>query len=611
LAIATLVPIGTLGWLALRLLRQDGAMEVQRHRERLEFESGRVALTVESRLASIEEKLAQGRGVRLTPRGLEPGDGSSVLFQPLAPVSADPAVNTFSTAESLEYQRHDLSAATIQYRRLAESPDPGIRAGALVRLGRALRANGDREGALAAYQRLLQLGTVAVDEQPASMIARQARCHIYQQAGDAPHLKNEVDILQQALYSGAVPMDRPTFALYCDMLREWGGAPPPADALARTEAAIALWQAWRAGELPAHGRKTLRVARQPVMAVWVDASGEPAAWFGVPSDLQQILDAASGAQHLSAWAYDSDGQLLFGTPSQSAGVTLSPGEIRLPFILRLAFQPGGESDGRWAARGKLLIGGLLFTFGLMLAAAYGLLRATTRELALARQQSDFISTVSHEFRTPITSMRHLTELLVTHSVPTEERKAQYYELLARETDRLHRMVESLLSFGRIQAGSYAWKLEAVDAAALVRAAVEEFRSNPLAAGREITCDLDSGLPPIQADREALARALANLLDNAAKYSEPGTSIQVAASRSGASVRVSVEDHGVGIPVQEQGKLFDKFVRGSHARNAGIRGIGVGLALVKSVAEAHGGTVLISSRPGQGSTFTLVIPCHES
>ena len=247
----------------------------------------------------------------------------------------------------------------------------------------------------------------------------------------------------------------------------------------------------------------------------------------------------------------------------------------------------------------------------MIASAYGLYRATAREMALARQQSEFISTVSHEFRTPLTSMRHLTELLATNKVPSEERKATYYQLLARETERLHRMVESLLSFGRIQAGAYAWRLEPADASQLVQAVVEEFRSEQHSAGREVVCDADDDLPPIQADREALSRAVSNLLENAEKYSEPGTPIHVRTRRAGPALHISVEDRGNGIPLEEQKQLFRKFIRGSEARRAGIRGIGVGLALVKSVAEAHGGSVELASEPGQGSTFTLVIPCHES
>ena len=232
-------------------------------------------------------------------------------------------------------------------------------------------------------------------------------------------------------------------------------------------------------------------------------------------------------------------------------------------------------------------------------------------MALVQQQADFVSAVSHEFRTPLTSMRHLTDLLVSNKVPGEERKAQYYELLAHESERLHRMVESLLSFGRMQAGSSAWRLEPADAKELVLSVVEEFRRDPHSNGRDIVCEAEHDLPPIRGDREALSRALSNLIENAGKYSEPDTPIRVSASRSGDSVHISVEDRGTGISRKEQKKLFERFVRGDEARRAGVRGIGVGLALVKSVAEAHGGSVRLESEPGRGSTFTLVIPCHES
>jgi signal transduction histidine kinase len=208
-------------------------------------------------------------------------------------------------------------------------------------------------------------------------------------------------------------------------------------------------------------------------------------------------------------------------------------------------------------------------------------------------------------------MRHLTDLLVSRAALSEERKEQYYAILAHETERLQRLVESLLSFGRIEAGAYAWRLEPADACRLVRGVVEEFSREPRFHDRQILCETDEHLPPIQADRDALALAVANLLENAGKYSAPGTAIRVRALRAGDTVQISIEDEGAGIPAGEQEKLFDKFVRGSEARRLGIRGVGIGLALVKSVAEAHGGVVRLASQPGRGSTFTLVIPCHES
>jgi signal transduction histidine kinase len=254
---------------------------------------------------------------------------------------------------------------------------------------------------------------------------------------------------------------------------------------------------------------------------------------------------------------------------------------------------------------------LLAAFLLMLTAGYGLYRATTRELSLARQQSDFVSAVSHEFRTPLTSMRHLTELLVSRAVTSEERKSQYYELLSQETERLHRMVESLLSFGRIQAGAYAWCLEPADAGSLLLGVLDEFRREPAAQEHAVLCDVEPGLPPISADRDALSRAILNLLENAGKYSPPGGSIRLFARRQGDSVVLGVEDQGPGIPSAERKTIFQKFVRGADAKHLGVRGVGIGLALVKSIAEAHGGSVTLESEPGHGSKFTLVLPCLES
>jgi len=207
--------------------------------------------------------------------------------------------------------------------------------------------------------------------------------------------------------------------------------------------------------------------------------------------------------------------------------------------------------------------------------------------------------------------RHLTDLLVSRNITSEERKTQYYELLAHETERLHRMVESLLSFGRMDAGAYAWKLEPADVREIVDASVQEFRREPIAANRQLVCDVEEGLPPIHADREALSRALWNLLENASKYSAPGAPIRVFARRRADSVLLGVGDEGAGIPAAEREKIFQKFVRGADAKREGVRGVGIGLALVKRIVEAHGGSVRLDSEPGRGSTFTLVLPCHES
>jgi signal transduction histidine kinase len=303
-----------------------------------------------------------------------------------------------------------------------------------------------------------------------------------------------------------------------------------------------------------------------------------------------------------------EGQPLAGE-RHSGSLALAPSETGLPFILSAS--AAARADPRASTRERVFLFGLVAAVLATLGATYGLYRVTTREIALAGQQADFVASVSHEFRTPLTSMRHLTEILVSGGITNEERRRHYYALLSRETERLHRLVDGLLTFGRMDVGAYGWNMEPADAADIVATMVEDFRREPVAAGREVTCSIAGDLPSIRADREALSRALWNLLENAVKYSGPGTPIRVFARSQGASLLVGVEDAGVGIPCTEQQRVFQKFVRGSGAARAGVGGVGLGLALVTRIVEAHGGSVRLESEPGRGSTFTLVLPCQES
>jgi signal transduction histidine kinase len=606
---ATLVPVAALAWLGLRVLQQDRDIERQRRRERLEVAAGRLALELERQLQDTEDRLARGDGIRLLSTGLLVSSSPGVLYQPEPPTEVAPAPPTLTAAEQQEFQARNLGAAAGAYRDLLRhSTDPAVRAGALVGLARVLRQSGDGEGALRAYADLEQLGSVRVGGQPAALVALQGRCKVLEESSDTAGLRRAVDALARAINAGAWPIDRATFALYRDMLDRWGAAATPVDALVRTDAAIRIWQTWRAGDLPPRGRRVLRTDRGSALAAWAGEAASPRLWLATPAYLDAQLGPLRKNLDLRVSIFDADGAPLVGDAATAGSLSLTPAETRLPFVLSIA--PGGAAvDGSDALRRRLVLGGLVGVIGLILAAAYGLYRATARELLLARQQSDFVSAVSHEFRTPLTSMRHLTDLLVSRGVTSEERRTHYYGLLAHETERLYRMVEALLSFGRIEAGAYAFCLEPVAPSGVVESVVEEFRSESLARGREISCDVDPSLPSILADRETLARALWNLIENAAKYSAPGTPIRVFAARSGDFVLLGVGDRGDGVAPAERDRIFQKFVRGADAKRSGVRGVGIGLALVKRIVEAHGGSVRVESEPGRGSTFTLVLPAE--
>jgi two-component system phosphate regulon sensor histidine kinase PhoR len=196
-------------------------------------------------------------------------------------------------------------------------------------------------------------------------------------------------------------------------------------------------------------------------------------------------------------------------------------------------------------------------------------------------------------------------LVEEEDLPPEKRRA-FYAAQDRATRRLSRLVESLLDFGRMEAGARPYRLEKLDAGRLVAATVEEFKREMGASNLAIECAVPGSGPPVRAEAEALAQALWNLLDNAVKYSGPDPIILVEVE-SGAQVLIRVRDRGFGIPQSEQGRIFGKFVRGSSAKASGAKGTGIGLAMVRHIVNAHGGKVLVDSVPGQGSTFTIVLP----
>lgn len=602
LATAILIPIGVLAWLGAKILQQESDVERQRARETLEVAAERLALAIDRRFGEIELQIGRGAGLHLTPNGIQGLADLPVLYQPPQSFSlaAEDTSDMFAAAEVEEFKNANLEAAATAYEKFAGSPDVVVRAGGLLRLARVRRKRGDAEGALAAYAKLEEVGPVLVGGDVASFLAREGRVKVFQDTGRSDALRQAVDDLGRLLYAGNLPIDRYTFAAYSDLVRDWGGASPPADVIAYTDAAIDLWQSWRSGELAPKGRRVLRERTMTVLAIWM----EDRVWLASPYKLQEFITPLANAEHLHVSVSNVDGEAILGDP-RAGSVSIAPAESRLPFILRVAAIDTAPTPAR-----MILISGLALAFLLMAAAAVTLYLVTARELRLAQQQSDFVSAVSHEFRTPLTSMRHLTELLVSRAVTSEERKGQYYELLAHETERLHRMVESLLSFGRIEAGGYAWRLEAADVGKLVQNVVEEFRREPDSHNREIVYEADGSLPLAKVDRDALSRALWNLLENAAKYSETSEPIRVCVRHEHGSLFLHVQDQGGGVLLSEREKIFQKFVRGAAAKQSGIRGVGIGLALVKSIAEAHGGTVRLESEPGRGSTFIVVIPCHE-
>jgi len=228
----------------------------------------------------------------------------------------------------------------------------------------------------------------------------------------------------------------------------------------------------------------------------------------------------------------------------------------------------------------------------------------------AQLQSDFVAAVSHEFRSPLTTLRTITDLLVQGRIGDEARRQQSYVFLDRETIRLQNLVEDLLDFGRMESGRKQYRMAPCDPFQLARAAVTDLSEQAEAEGFHIETNLNGAGARIHADEEALRRAIRNLLENAMKYSPQCRTVWVDGELNAHRVSISVRDQGMGIDVSEQRAVFQKFFRGDAAKKAGINGTGIGLAMVQQISEAMGGEIRLQSEVGVGSTFTLLLPLVE-
>src|SRR3989454_9070486 len=228
-------------------------------------------------------------------------------------------------------------------------------------------------------------------------------------------------------------------------------------------------------------------------------------------------------------------------------------------------------------------------------------------MALARLKSDFVSNVSHELRTPLALIRLYAETLELGRITTAEKKEQYYRIIRKESERLTALINNILDFSRIEAGRKEYEFRETDVADLVRNTLDSYRYQIEQQGFALEENIDPNLPVVRVDREAIARALVNLVNNALKYSAEEKFLGVKLYRENGSVKLEVADHGIGIGRRDQSKIFEKFYRSGDPLVHNTKGSGLGLSLVRHITEAHGGEIEVESTPGTGSTFILSLP----
>lgn len=301
-------------------------------------------------------------------------------------------------------------------------------------------------------------------------------------------------------------------------------------------------------------------------------------------------------------AEDFEGRIaLLDSPAQASAAALPA----FPFVQASFVE---KSQSLWRAHlGRYFI--FYMTTVLLLIAGVGIAliyRAVLREVEAGRMKADFVSSVSHEFRTPLAAIDALLERLESGKTRDEEMRQRYYRASRQEVHRLTRMVNQLLSLARLDQGREPFARETFELNEPAAEALQSFVD--LGFGARLAACLDTGQEHrVLADRTATYQCVHNLIDNALKYSPKDARVTMRTGRTNGMVFVEVEDLGPGIPAAEQPLVFEQFYRGACARSSGVQGAGIGLAFVKKVVDAHGGQATLESRRGRGSTFRLSFP----
>ena len=644
----TLSCLAALGWLGWKYLDHIAGTDAQAS---LETATDTIAAEIRRSIADLESQLE--RLLVLPEAGLDDAMASStlpisddailvafdaeavrasprrrLLYYPVLAGAEGPYVSALLPAYAYADAAADPRAAIELYEALAESGEnERVRAEAMLHLARVQASLGRTDQALASYAALRD-PNVLVDGRPAELFARLSRCTLLKELGRRAQLIDDARELSRDLHGGRWQLTRAAYQHFAKEVRLLDPDPtlnvrpdPRAEALA--DIVQRLWEEWqdsRAAAGPAAGRMTRVVNTQNVFQIWRSTQHRFIALVGGPRFLEDRITApirgmldAQGIQ--LALTDGSDGRTVLSHGDRSvvpsrAAVRLA--DAKLPWTLQTGRTTSASDPGRFRTMPQLLIALLVFLGLFVMTGTYFSVRAMTREMEAVRLKSEFVAAVSHEFRTPLTLLRQFSDLLVEDRVTSEQERRRYYAALQRGTRRLTRLVEDLLDFGRMEAGSRAFPLEPVLAHDLVATLVAEFQDEYRSKGYAVEASWQAPLDVvIQADPAALGRAVWNLLDNAVKYSPASRTIWVTTAFVDDHWRIDVRDRGLGIPAEEQQAVFRKFVRGAARDGHRISGTGLGLALVEQIVEAHGGRVSLESAVGAGSTFTISLPATRA
>jgi len=554
---------------------------------------------------------------------LPPGQ---LLYPPTASPRSSPAVEPprgLAEAEFAELRDKDYPRAIQLYEQLSEGAAAGDRALLVHRLARTSKKAGLHDEALRYYRVLEQAGEERVGPLPAGLIAKVELCSLWEEQEAADDLAVGARELYEGLVSGRWSLEKSRYLFYSGKALEWLAQSPdrPGDPLGSQEMErlreteqkkLALTTAVE--EVADRPQRLLHTGERLSLAFW---DTEPfvalilSAEF-VRSRIWAPVLAAAGDSELELSLLGPGGEVMLGAgpPAELAlGVRRDLTEIGLPLSLWVWPSSTSALHADLARRRILYLAMLSLVVALLSFGSYLTVRTVRRELEVARLKSEFVSAVSHEFRSPLTGIQQLGEMLLRGRVKDEARKRAYYRMIVRESSRLSRLVENVLDFSRIEEAREEYEFKPLEPGPWLLQVVEEFRQEIADSGVAIIAEVPGHLPTLHGDGEALSCAVHNLLDNAVKYSAGSDEVRLEAEASDGKLSVRVRDQGVGISDEDQKHIFEKFFRGGGDISQEVKGVGLGLSLAQHIVNAHGGSIDLESKAGEGSTFTVALPAR--
>ena len=527
-------------------------------------------------------------------------------------------------AQHAEFTKNNLrQAAGLLNQALALATSASQESSVRLQIGRILVKSGDMDGALRLYKEILDQPDEVTDEYgiPLSLYAADRLSGLNRDAGPildkleglvgdnrwhppaAFFFIRDILIQLEAKAHGSLPSEK------VNRLRQ--SADDELVNLERSRALKAFVTGWTS--------RRNSSSQEDELSTW-EAYGDVPWLVGVRDGLEgnegdvQYLFAFHGPEVLRS-VIEKDG--LSGTFPGSCLIVSGPGALGIlpggPFQgFRLHFKETGISA--WSSSSlpfpllywSILVLAIGFTgFGM-----YLLWRDVRREMALADMRSHFAASVSHELKTPLTAIRMFAEALAMGVQSRPEAQQEYLQTIISESERLSRLLNNVLDFSKIEQGTRTYRFEPVSLEDVIRAAAKAMAFALGQKGFSLQIEAEQGIPCVQADRDALEQAVLNLLDNAVKYSGKNREVRLRLYRREKAICIDVIDHGIGIADENKTLIFGRFFRVPGSENQRIPGTGLGLTIVSHIAEAHGGRVEVLSRPGEGSTFSIILPLEE-